>query len=355
VLVLAAAGLVGWLWATHDVERALVVTAGVLIVTCPCAFGIATPLGYELVLAGLRRAGLFVRAAGFLDRARAIRRVVFDKTGTLTTGALELVDGLALPLAERSILYNLVARSGHPKSQAIARALEAAGATFTPGLEVVEETGRGLLLRQGGVTYAVRGDAFLVDDVLLARFRFRETLRRDARDEVASLRRAGYQVWILSGDEQARVDALADRVSIPREHALGGWSPEAKRAFVRGIDKGDTLVVGDGLNDSLAVEEATCSGTPAIDRPFLPARTDFYFTTPGLRPIGLALRAARALERVTRNNLAVALAYNLVAVTLAYAGLLSPLVCAVLMPVSSITVVAWTVLSLSPRSALWKS
>jgi Cu2+-exporting ATPase len=199
------------------------------------------------------------------------------------------------------------------------------------------------------------GVAFVVDGAARATFRLRERLRPGARREVTALARAGYEVWILSGDDAANVDALADRVGIPRGRAIAGKSPEAKLAFVRGLDEGDTLVVGDGLNDSLAVERATCSGTPAIDRPFLPARTDFYFTTPGLRPIGLALRAARALEEVTRKNLGIALAYNAVAVSLAYAGLLSPLVCAVIMPVSSITVVAWTSVSLSPRSALWKS
>jgi Cu2+-exporting ATPase len=358
VFALAITGFVGWVLATHDVERALVVTAGVLIVTCPCAFGIATPLGYELALAGLRRAGLFVRAAGFLDRARGITKVVFDKTGTLTTGALELDDPSTLDRltpAERTTLYNLVARSGHPKSQAIARALEKKGALFVHGLDVVEEPGKGLVHGTCAVRASEGDVAFVVDGAPRATFRLRERLRPDARREVESLERAGYEVWILSGDDQKNVEALADRAAVPRARALGGKSPEAKLAFVREHDRGDTLVVGDGLNDSLAVERATCSGTPAIDRPFLPARSDFYFTTPGLRPIGLALRAARALEEVTRRNLAVALAYNVVAVGLAYAGLLSPLVCAVIMPVSSITVVTCTSLSLSPRSALWRS
>jgi Cu2+-exporting ATPase len=114
-------------------------------------------------------------------------------------------------------------------------------------------------------------------------------------------------------------------------------------------------MVGDGLNDSLAVEEAFASGTPAIDRPFLPARTDFYFTTPGLRPIALALRAARTLEQVTRRNLTIAVAYNIVSVGLAWAGLLSPLVCAIVMPLASVSVVLLTTVTLSERSPLWRS
>ncbi len=363
VLGLAVLGFAGWWLATRDVERALVVTAGVLIVTCPCAFGIATPLAYELVTAGLRRSGLFVRSAGFLDRAKDVRRVVFDKTGTLTTGTLEVEEPAALralSAGERSILYNLVARSSHPKSQAVARALEGLGVRFERSAAVTERAGVGVTLAEGGRVYAVGAGpagqvAFTVDGAPRAVVRLRERLRPDARREVKALEARGYEVWMLSGDDAASVASLAVRVGVPAERAIGGKTPEGKLACVRALDRADTLVIGDGLNDSLAVQEAYCSGTPAIDRPFLPARTDFYFTTPGLRPIGLALRAARALDRVTRRNLAVAVAYNVVTVGLAYAGLLSPLVCAVVMPLSSITVVLATTLALSPRSALWKS
>ncbi len=363
VLSLAVIGFVGWWLATRDVERALVVTAGVLIVTCPCAFGIATPLAYELVNAGLRRNGLFVRSAGFLDRAKNVRRVVFDKTGTLTTGALEVVDAAileGLSAEDRRILYNLTARSGHPKSQAIARALEPRGVRFERGAAVIERAGHGLEVTVDGHVYSVGAGpagqvAFVVDGAPRCLLKLRERLRPDAKREVQDLTRRGYDVWILSGDDASNVDALADRVALPPGRALGGRKPSDKLQFVRDVDRDDTLVIGDGLNDSLAVEEAFCSGTPAVDRPFMPARTDFYFTTPGLRPVGLALRAARALDRVTRRNLVVAVAYNVLTVGLAYAGLLSPLVCAIVMPVSSITVVLATTFSLSPRSALWKS
>jgi len=113
-------------------------------------------------------------------------------------------------------------------------------------------------------------------------------------------------------------------------------------------------MVGDGINDTLAVEHAYCSGTPAIDRPFMAARSDFYFVSPGLAPIRAALHAAKALVRVRSMNLSIALAYNAVAVALSYAGLMSPLVCAVIMPLSSLTTIAATRVALSPRSRLWK-
>jgi Cu2+-exporting ATPase len=118
------------------------------------------------------------------------------------------------------------------------------------------------------------------------------------------------------------------------------------------------FAVGVGERPEVAVRlrrERAVSGTPAIDRPFMASRSDFYFTTPGLRCIRLALAAARKLRAVRRRNLAIALAYNVLSVALAYAGLLSPLVCAVLMPVSSVTTILATTLALHPRRPLWRS
>jgi Cu2+-exporting ATPase len=374
VLVAAAAGFAGWTLLAHDVGRAVDVVTAVLVVTCPCAFGIATPMAYELVQAGLRRAGLFVRAPGFLDRASSVRRVVFDKTGTLTTGTLVVLD--AAPLAglaarDRAALYNLCARSTHPKSVAVKRALEAGaagdGASFDAELEVVEHAGLGVELVAGGAAYRfgapgwaapgarVDGDVALGrDGELVASITTGEELRPDARDEVSGLRADGYDVWMLSGDAAARVAAVAAATGIPAERALAERGAEQKAEWIRAHDRADTLMVGDGINDSLVVSAAHCSGTPAIDRPFMAARSDFYFVTPGLGPIRLALDAARALSRVVRKNLAIAVTYNAVTVALAYTGRMSPLLCAILMPLSSLTVLAVTAMSLSKRSALWK-
>lgn len=359
VLVVGAAGFLGWWLVGGDLGRALDVTAGILIVTCPCAFGIATPMAYELAQAGLRRAGLFVRTGGFLDRAQEVERVVFDKTGTLTTGTLRVANegGLfALPAKTQEILYNLAARSSHPRSAAIARAL-GRRARFVTSLEVSEEPGVGLRATIDGQehTLGANGEevALRRDGALVVSLAFAEDPRADAARELAALGKLGYETWIVSGDAQPRVDAMAASLGVPAERALGACKPQDKAAFLASHPR--ALMIGDGINDTLAVAQAHASGTPAIDRPFLPARTDFYFTTPGLGPITLALRVARALGKVTRRNLAIAVAYNAITVSLAYAGLLSPLVCAVVMPLSSVSVVGMTVASLSPRSPLWRS
>ena len=182
-----------------------------------------------------------------------------------------------------------------------------------------------------------------------------EELRPDAEREVAALASSGYDVWLLSGDDSARTAAAARAAGIAGDHAIGARSAQEKASWVADHDHGDLLMVGDGINDSLVVERATCSGTPAIDRPFMAARSDFYFVTPGLHPVRLALAASQRVQKVRSRNLHLALAYNVLSIALAYAGVMSPLLCAVLMPASSLVTVLTTVMSLSPRSSLWKS
>jgi Cu2+-exporting ATPase len=392
VLTIASLGALAYWFATHDLGRTLDVTTAVLVVTCPCALGIATPLAYELVHAGLRRAGLYVRASGFLDRARDVRRVVFDKTGTLTTGVLGLVSldaqgarDHAPPFAslspdERAVLTAMTRRSTHPKSAAVLAALELRASERdepmgTPAaaleLDIEESAGAGLEARVEGRVHRLGSAAWCVADAsavpeqadlvysIDGRVRCllltEERLRPDAASEVARLERDGYEAWVLSGDGQERVAVLAATVGIPRERAVGGRTPQGKSEWLAAHDRRDTLMIGDGLNDALVVGEAHCSGTPAVDRPFVPARSDFYFVTPGLAPIGLALRASRALHRTTTRNLCAALVYNAGVLTLCFAGLMSPWLAAALMPSSSLAVIFATLASLGPRSSLWKS
>lgn len=381
VITIAGGSFAGWMLATHDLGRTLDVVAAVLIVTCPCAFGIATPLAYELAQAGLRRIGLFVRTPGFLDRAALVTRVVFDKTGTLTTGVLtvENADALAaLAQGERAIVLALAVRSSHPKSRAIASALEALSrerpsgqdeGSFDPRLIAREVAGKGLETTIDGVVWRLGSprwaspsafpetdaDADVVfsrDGAAVAAIRTGEQLRPDAREEVLALAREGYEPCVLSGDSPVATRRMAEACAIPASRAFGARTPEGKAAWLQNLGERDgrkSLFVGDGINDSLVAEQAYCAGTPAIDRPFMATRCDFYFVSPGLAPIRAALHMSKRLARVVRTNLAIAAFYNAVTVTLAVAGVMTPLWCAVLMPVSSLSTVLATTWQLAPR------
>ena len=378
VLLAAAGGFGLWLWTTHDLPLALEIATAVLVVTCPCAFGIATPLAHEIVQDKLRKEGLFVRAGDFLDRASKVRKVVFDKTGTVTTGSMMLADTGALEALEpgdRQALFELCARSTHPTSQVILRALARYPLKLDgdAGARVLEEVaGSGMRSFNGKVEYrlgrppwaseglatddtASGSTVFTRDGTLLARFVLREQTRPDVQHEVAALRRAGLDVYLLSGDSNQRVAELAHSLGLPADHAIAEHNPVEKQEWLTRHDEGDLLFIGDGINDSLAAQSATCSGTPALDRPFMASHCDFFLGTDRLEPIRSALGYAKKLNQVVRRNLVFALSYNAVAIAMAWAGWMSPWLAAILMPASSILIVLGTTFSLSRRRLQWKS
>jgi Cu2+-exporting ATPase len=362
VLGVSAVGLALWWHAGPD--KALQVAVALLVVTCPCAIGISVPLAYEVVQARLRRSGFFVRSADLLDRLPRVRKVLFDKTGTLTLGRLELVDRAALESLEpevRDVAFNLAARSNHPVSQCLAAGLSQVGARFIPGLQAEEHPGHGLELthegtrwRLGSASWAtaesqsLQGVVLSRNRLLVAAFPMRDAVRPDAQREIAALREVGLDVWLISGDSPTRVQEMAKRLGVPLRNALGGQRPQDKAAVVAALDSADTLYLGDGVNDSLAFERALCAGTPAIDRPVMPGKSDFFLLGEGLGSIREALRLSHQLRRVVHRVLVVALAYNVVAVAVSLAGWMTPLRATVAMPLSSLSLLLLTLYSLSP-------
>jgi Cu2+-exporting ATPase len=382
VLLLAAAGFL--IWSGAGLRRATEVAVAVLVVTCPCALGLAVPLARELVHVALRRHGVLLRSDSYLDRALRIRKILFDKTGTLTRGKLALTEAsrrglLALPAAQRAVLWNMTSRSNHPVSRCVAAALGLAGgstgldgAVLDPQADGVREIGgRGLSWtreegewRFGRPAFALTGEhggghatgetVFSLDGRPLLGLRFVEEMKRDAREEVAALASAGYEVHLLSGDAPARVREAASELSLAAARARGGLTPEGKAAAVRELDDADTLMIGDGLNDSPSFDAAWCAATPAVDRPVLPHKADFYYLGDGISAVRRSLQAARRLRAVQRGNLFFAAVYNAAAVALCLGGLVTPVVAAVLMPLSSVTVVSLTTARLAGRDR-WMS
>lgn len=364
--VLTLAALAFALWTRAGVLRATEVAVAVLVVTCPCALGIATPLAYELAQARLRRRGLFVRTPSFFDRALRLKKILLDKTGTVTLSKLVLSsDSMLTELAteSREALFHMVARSNHPVSRALLSALPHHPA-WEEAAAVRERAGEGLELRRHEHTYRLGRPRFALtqatdlehleggsqvvlscDGLLVARFSLREELCQDASAEVQSLRESGYQLHILSGDRREKVEQIAKELAISDAHAE--LTPEQKHALVEQLDGGahDTLMIGDGINDALAFSAAACAGTPAIDRPTLPARADFYFAGVGIGPISETLRTAHYLRRVIVRNMGLAALYNSVVLGLSFAGLMTPLRCALAMPISSLLMIAVTVYS----------
>jgi len=351
VAVLGFAAIGFGLWLAASATDAIQVAVAVLVVTCPCAIGLASPLAEEFGLAKLRRAGMFTRRKRVLDRLVEVTDVVFDKTGTLTDGKLELADTAAvdaLAPTTRQQLFQLVARSNHPKSRAIFEHLQArwTDLRLDEAATVSETAGRGMTDGRFSLTRADHDPTAVAlkdghEDLL--QLTFREPLKRDAAEQVRALEAAGLKVWILSGDAQSKVDDAAAALGVAPERALGQLAPEDKAARIHHIGAETVLMLGDGINDAPAFETAGLAGTPATDRPQLPARSDFYMLTSGVGPVASAIATAHRVRTVIRRNLWFAVIYNAAGIAAALAGLLSPLACAIFMPASSLTVLALTV------------
>ena len=358
--VLAAAAVGALAWSLVDPSRALPVAVSVLVITCPCAMGIATPLAFHLATAALRRRGVFVRSASLFDKVPLLRKVVFDKTGTITFGGLRATTTDRIGAVGRDLVATMAASSNHPASQAVLESL-GAGSRFVESLVVEETPGKGLTAVHEGVTFrlgsashvvgggavvpagaSARAAFFAADDRIVASFALEEDFRAGAAAEVAALRRRGLQVHLLSGDREDRVAAAAASVGIDPALAHGAMSPAQKAGYVRALDRDDALMVGDGINDGPAFEEAFCAGTPALDRPVLPSRADFFFRGAQMGAVSSVLDVAMILRRTVRTNLSLALAYNLSTVVLCFAGVMTPVLCAILMPLSSLALVTTT-------------
>lgn len=355
IAVLVVAGLGGAMWwsATGDVLRSLQVLVSVLVVSCPCASGVALPLADDLAAATLRKLGVFVRETSLWSRLTQVRKVLFDKTGTLTleTMALRNPEMLAALLpAEKRALLAMVNHNLHPVSCCLRESLLAEGVGEADLPEPEEHVGLGLELhatesvwrlgRPGWAGEAEGETVFSRNGEVIAVFLFGDDLRHDAPAEIDALTARGCEVFILSGDRRAKVASMSVRLGVPRRHCFGEMTPEDKAAWVRHHDAHDTLLIGDGANDSLAFNAAWCTGTPAVDRGLLEHKAGFYFLGRHLGGVRALLEMAFVRRSAVRRVVGFAIAYNTFAVLLALTGHMSPLLAAILMPASSLVSLA---------------
>lgn len=352
VFVIAASGFLAWGLGAGAWLLAFQVMISVLVVSCPCALGVSLPLLDDIASAGMQQHGVYIREGSLWARLKHVKVLLFDKTGTVTLetlrpsdpGALE-----ALPPRTQSALLRLAGRSLHPAAACLREVLLARGTEpASGGGDVREIPGMGLVWeasagewRLGRASWAAPGDAeggsvLAFDGTIAARFYFREELRPDAARQIGLFQSSGLPVYLLSGDDSSRVEAMGQALGLPAGHALGGLAPDEKAALVRGRWKDRALMLGDGANDSLAFDAALCRGTPAVDAGLLEHKADFYMLGRGLEGLGALFAAARARRRAASTVFAFALTYNMLAVSAALAGWMSPLVAAVIMPMSSL-------------------
>lgn len=351
VHTLAALSFAGWMLAGAGIYHSLVIAISVLIITCPCALGLAVPVAQVVASSALMRGGVMVKDGGALERIARVDRALIDKTGTLTMGR-PLPDPVVvarLPEEIAQVALALASHSRHPLSQALAEALGARGITAAPLTDVVEVAGEGMranwlglrvALRRPEGTQAARGMVAALD--IEGRqawvIPFADRLRPDYAQAIAWLRDQGVTPEILSGD---RGQAVVDAACATGLFARAGVSPEGKQQAIAGLHAAGhrVLMAGDGLNDGPALAAADASIAPGSASDVGRQAADFVFMGDSLLALPRAVAGARATMRVVRQNFALAIGYNLLAVPLAIAGYVTPLLAAVAMSTSSLIVI----------------
>lgn len=363
VLVVAVAGFFTWGLSGGGWLAAFQVLISVLVVSCPCAIGVALPLLDDVAAARLQPFGVYLRESSIWQRLPRVRQILFDKTGTLTLENLvpsepDAID--SLPARERSILLRLTLDSLHPVASCLREHLLASGNSpaASDGAPAKESPGLGLEWnewRLGRASWATidpeaSGTVLSHNGEVVATFSFREEIRPDAAAQVAEFTRRGFGIALLSGDEPARVKAMAAVLNLPASSAFGGLTPQEKAALVRDHWADSSLMLGDGANDSLAFDAALCRGTPAADSGLLEHKADFYLLGRSLRGLGALFDMAASHSLAARAVIAFALTYNACAIGASLAGWMNPLVAAVIMPLSSLVSIALVFLFLKPKS-----
>lgn len=340
-----------WMWKTGgDLRFAINISAAVLIITCPCALGLAVPAVVTAASGKLFRKGLLIKHGTALERLAEVDTVVFDKTGTLTMGAPKPTNMADHPRAAVEVAAALAAASSHPLALALAEAARAAGIRPERVEEMREVPGygveglwRGKRVRLGraawcgaealGVTAT-----YLATDEGVRAFTFADSLRPGAEAAVASLRAQGLRVLLLSGDAEGAVGELAARLGIA--DWTHGALPAEKAARVAALtaEGRRVLMVGDGLNDTAALAAAHVSVSPASALDAARVASDIVLLGQDMAPIGDAVRIGRQASRRIVENFLISGGYNVIAVPLALMGAATPLAAALAMSLSSITV-----------------
>lgn len=356
----ALATFLGWLWVTQgDWHQALVVAISVLVITCPCALGLAVPVVQVVANGVLFARGILVKDGAALEKLARIDRIVLDKTGTVTTGQLVASNIEGIDDDTLAIATGLTRNSTHPLSRALTSAAQLRHISPRQVSDIEEHPGLGLegmfvghQVRVGNFDWCGEGPReqaaksatpnstlwISIEGRPTVSVGFTDQLRDDTQQTVEKWTGEGIDITLLSGDREASVKSVAQAASI--DSYISEASPAEKVEYVTKLETFGhrVLMIGDGINDAPALAAAHVSMAPASASDIGRAAAEIIFLGDKLEPAAYALNIARRTKMLIQQNFALALVYNLVAIPIAIAGFASPLVAAVAMSTSSLIV-----------------
>jgi Cu2+-exporting ATPase len=363
VLILATAAW--WYGIRTDPAHALDNAIAMLIVSCPCALALATPLAVTVAIGRAARQGILIKGGDALEVLSRPGLLILDKTGTITEGRMALDEWIG-PANVKPLIAALEKHSRHPVAAAFVRAWETD--EMVTVTDVTETLGGGIRgkvnghelaigtpiwiaqsVREAAVSFAPLGAALTpavvaVDGQIVGRAGFGDPLRPDAIAAIRELKSRGWKVSILSGDDPAVVTAAAHTLGLNAAECRGAATPEEKRAIVeRAAKEGPVVMVGDGVNDAAAIAAATVGIGVRGGAEACLAAADVFLARSGLTPLLELERGARRTVGLIRLGIAFSIGYNILGAALAFTGRMDPLIAAIVMPLSSLTVVlaAW--------------
>jgi P-type Cu2+ transporter len=347
--------VLGWVLVGASWHDAIVTGVAVLIITCPCALGLAIPTVQTVASGAMFKAGVLLNSGDAIERVADVDRIIFDKTGTLTLPDLEVVNAADVPEFALGLAGQLALSSRHPVAAAVARTANAK----TPIEGAVEEPGQGVRATVGGREARLGRPSFCGAEEIAAEcarldpeasfvaFRFgeercvfsvRQALRPDAHTITAGLKQRHIALEILSGDREGPVRAAAHALGIKTWRAA--VTPADKIARIEELEHSGykVMMVGDGLNDAPSLAAAHVSMSPISAAHLSQATADLVFLGKPLAPVIVAIDFARKALQLMRQNLWLAVLYNILAVPIAISGVVTPLIAAAAMSGSSILV-----------------
>jgi Cu+-exporting ATPase len=361
ILIFALLTFAGWWFFGGEFEHALIIGISVIVIACPCALGLATPMATLVGISMAAKRNILFKEAGYLETMAKSDLLALDKTGTITEGKPSVVREESYHDYDKNLLHALVSTSNHPISNGIKRYLEQKEEGFS-SLELdnirtiqakgIEATcdgrelvgGNASFMQEHGIACSDTAENtlfyFAIERELVARFELRDTIREGAKEAVAAIKALGIEVVMLTGDHAKSACRIAKEVGIDEVHS--DLLPQDKAAYIKKQqEEGDYIVVmvGDGINDSIALAQSNIAIAMGNGADVAISVSDVVLMDESPQSIYEAYRLSRRTYRAVKENLGFSLLYNTIAVPLAMAGYVTPLIAALSMSLSSLIVV----------------